>query len=483
MLLNYSAMLLKKGYHRNTICRNRKIVDLWPIMSNRSHDLNLQVNISNKQILRIALPITASIIVPQINFIINNIFLGGLGQRSLALAGITGVYYLIFAVVGQGLNNGLQALISRRAGENRIDAIGSLFSQGVRISLVFALAGILITWFVAPSVLGFSLHDTNSVRLSVDFLYIRILGLPFLYVYQMRNALLVGTNQSKYLIIGTATEAVTNVFFDYSLIYGHFGMPALGFNGAAYASIIAEFAGLMVIFVVIRLNGITQQLHLFKNWAFDLANTKLILKQSYPLILQFMISIMSWEFFYVLIEHHGEQALAVSNTMRNIFGFFGCFTWAFAATSNTMVSNVIGQNKQHLVMQLIYRIMGWSLGFAVLVCLFLNIFPYTFLSIYGQGDDFIRAGIPVLRVVSMALVLMSVSVVWMNAVTGTGNSKMNLFSEVAAISFYCFYVYMVLEKMNLAITWGWGSEWIYWTTILVPSFWYMQSGKWKNRKL
>ena len=452
-------------------------------MSNRSHDLNLQVNISNKQILRIALPITASIIVPQINFIINNIFLGGLGQRSLALAGITGVYYLIFAVVGQGLNNGLQALISRRAGENRIDAIGSLFSQGVRISLVFALAGILITWFVAPSVLGFSLHDTNSVRLSVDFLYIRILGLPFLYVYQMRNALLVGTNQSKYLIIGTATEAVTNVFFDYSLIYGHFGMPALGFNGAAYASIIAEFSGLMVIFVVIRLNGITQQLHLFKNWAFDLANTKLILKQSYPLILQFMISIMSWEFFYVLIEHHGEQALAVSNTMRNIFGFFGCFTWAFAATSNTMVSNVIGQNKQHLVMQLIYRIIGWSLGFAVLVCLFLNIFPYTFLSIYGQGDDFIRAGIPVLRVVSMALVLMSVSVVWMNAVTGTGNSKMNLFSEVAAISFYCFYVYMVLEKMNLAITWGWGSEWIYWTTILVPSFWYMQSGKWKNRKL
>ena len=452
-------------------------------MSNRSHDLNLQVNISNKQILRIALPITASIIVPQINFIINNIFLGGLGQRSLALAGITGVYYLIFAVVGQGLNNGLQALISRRAGENRIDAIGSLFSQGVRISLVFALAGILITWFVAPSVLGFSLHDTNSVRLSVDFLYIRILGLPFLYVYQMRNALLVGTNQSKYLIIGTATEAVTNVFFDYSLIYGHFGMPALGFNGAAYASIIAEFAGLMVIFVVIRLNGITQQLHLFKNWAFDLANTKLILKQSYPLILQFMISIMSWEFFYVLIEHHGEQALAVSNTMRNIFGFFGCFTWAFAATSNTMVSNVIGQNKQHLVMQLIYRIIGWSLGFAVLVCLFLNIFPYTFLSIYGQGDDFIRAGIPVLRVVSMALVLMSVSVVWMNAVTGTGNSKMNLFSEVAAISFYCFYVYMVLEKMNLAITWGWGSEWIYWTTILVPSFWYMQSGKWKSRKL
>ncbi|MEO7530025.1 MAG: MATE family efflux transporter [Sediminibacterium sp.] len=445
--------------------------------------INLQVTISNKQILGIALPITAAIIVPQINFITNNIFLGGLGQRALALAGITGVYYLIFAVVGHGLNNGLQALISRRAGENRIDAIGNLFSQGIRIAIVFAIFGILVTFFIAPKVLGWSLHDAESVRVCVRFLNIRILGLPFLYVYQMRNALLVGTNQSKYLVIGTATEAVTNVFFDYSLIYGKFGMPNLGFDGAAYASIISEFAGLAVIFVVIRLNGITKQLHLFKNWAYDAANVKLILNQSYPLILQHAISIMSWEFFYILIEHHGQRDLAISNTMRNIFGFFGCFTWAFAATANTMVSNVIGQNLQQKVPQLINRIMYWSVGFALLVCIFLNLFPHLFLSIYGQGEDFITAAIPVLRIVSSALVLMSISVVWMNAVTGTGNSKMNLMSEVAAITFYCIYVYIVLEKLNLPIVWGWASEWIYWTTIFVPSLWYIKSGRWKDKKI
>ncbi|MES2003294.1 MAG: MATE family efflux transporter [Bacteroidota bacterium] len=449
----------------------------------KASEINLQVNISNRQILGIALPITAAIIVPQINFITNNIFLGGLGQKALALAGITGVYYLIFAVVGHGLNNGLQALISRRAGENRIDAIGNLFSQGIRISLVFAVLGIAITWFIAPTVLGWSLHDADSVRTCVDFLRIRILGLPFLYVYQMRNALLVGTNQSKYLIIGTATEALSNIFFDYGLIYGKFGMPQMGFNGAAYASIISEFAGLAVIFVVIRLNGVTKQLQLFKNWAYDAANVKLILTQSYPLILQHTISIISWEFFYILIEHHGQRDLAISNTMRNIFGFFGCFTWAFAATANTMVSNVIGQNLHHKVPQLINRIMRWSLGFAILVCIFLNLFPHLFLSIYGQGEDFITAAIPVLRIVSSALVFMSISVVWMNAVTGTGNSKINLASEIAAITFYCIYVYIVLEKLQLPIVWGWASEWIYWTTIFVPSFWYIKSGRWKNKKI
>jgi len=169
--------------------------------------------------------------------------------------------------------------------------------------------------------------------------------------------------------------------------------------------------------------------------------------------------------------------------MRNIFGFFGCFTWAFAATANTMVSNVIGQKLHQDVEKLIYKIMGWSLGFALLVCTFLNIFPHLFLSIYGQGEDFIQAAIPVLRVVSSALVFMSISVVWMNAVTGTGNSKMNLLSEIAAITFYCIYVYTVLEKLKLPITYGWASEWIYWTTILIPSFWYIKSGKWKGKRI
>lgn len=452
-------------------------------MTSNSANINLQVSISNRQILGIALPITASIVVPQVNFITNNIFLGGLGQKELGVAGITGVYYLVFAVIGHGLNNGLQALISRRAGENRVDQIGNLFSQGIRISLVFAILGILLTWFLAPVLFRFALHDAERVTMAVDFLNIRILGLPFLYVYQMRNALLVGTNQSRFLIIGTAVEAIANIYFDYGLIYGKLGLPQLGFNGAAYASIIAEFAGLIVIFLVIHLQGIGRRLDLFRNIRYDWINIKLILRISSPVILQLAISIISWEFFYILIEHHGEQDLAVSNTMRNIFGFFGCFTWAFGATTNSMVSNIIGQGLQHRVTELVIQIMKWSVGFAILVCLLLNLFPHAFLSVYGQGERFIEAAIPVMRIVSLALVLMSVSVIWLNAVTGTGNTKINLYSEFAAILLYCIYVYVILEKLQLSIEWGWVSEGIYWMTILIPSFFYMRSGKWITHKM
>lgn len=445
--------------------------------------MNLQVAVSYRAILQMALPIAASILVPQLNFVTNNIFLGHYMQQALAVAGITGVYYLIFAVMGNGLNGALQSLISRRAGENRIDEIGKLFSQGVRVALALSIVGILVTWFLVPSLLNWALKDQKNVQMAVDFLHIRIFGLPFLYLYQMRNALLVGTNQSKLLIIGTATEALSNVFFDYVLIFGNWGFPELGFNGAAYASVLSEAIGLFVTYLVIRNKGISKQLNLFKHWDFDMENAKLILKMAAPLIGQFALSIIAWELFYILIEHHGQLQLAISNSMRNIFGVFGCVTWAFASTTNAMVSNVIGQGLQHRVIELIHKLIRLNFGFSVIVFILLNVFPTLFLSIYGQGNDFIVAAIPVLRMVSSALLLMSISVVWLNAVVGTGNTKINLFSEMLAISVYSIYVYIVLEQLNLSLIWAWASEWLYWSCLLVPSYCYMKSGKWKGKKI
>ncbi len=452
-------------------------------MSTQQAPPSLQVTISSKQILAISLPIALAIMVPQVNFVINNIFLGALSTEALAIGGITGVFYLIFGVMGQGLNNGLQALISRRAGENRIDEIGILFSQGVIISIFLSILGLSFTYFIAPIIFHSLLHDPQRANTVIEFLKIRIWGIPFLFIYQMRNALLVGTNQSKFLIIGTATEAIFNIFFDYSLIFGHFGFMKMGLNGAAYASIVSEVMGLLVIYLVIHYQKIGARFELFKRFSVRLEYIKLILVQSSPIMMQYMISIISWEFFYILIEHRGEQALAVSNAMRNIFGFFGSFTWAFAATANTMVSNIIGQGMQDKVIPLINKIVKWSLGFALMVCLLLNVFAHPFLSIYGQGEDFMQAGIPVLRVVSFALLIMSIATIWLNAVTGTGQSKINLAIEFVAIIIYIIYAYTTIEYLQLPITIGWMCELIYWITLLIPSYWYIQSKRWRDKKI
>jgi Na+-driven multidrug efflux pump len=166
-----------------------------------------------------------------------------------------------------------------------------------------------------------------------------------------------------------------------------------------------------------------------------------------------------------------------------MFGIFGCFAWSFASASNSMVSNIIGQQLQHRVKELVFKIMKIALMFSVSISLLINLFTKPFLSIYGQSESFITAAIPVARIISLALILQSVSVVWLNAVVGVGNTRRNLIVEVIAITIYCIYVDVVMEHFYLPITIGWISEWIYWIALLVPSYVYIQGNKWKEIKI
>jgi len=78
---------------------------------------------------------------------------------------------------------------------------------------------------------------------------------------------------------------------------------------------------------------------------------------------------------------------------------------------------------------------------------------------------------------------MSFGTIWLNSVTGTGNTKINLAIESVTLVIYIVYVYLVLEYWNLSIVWGWGSEWVYWISMFTMAFFYMRSGKWRGKKI
>jgi multidrug resistance protein, MATE family len=339
----------------------------------------------------------------------------------------------------------------------------------------------LITWFLAPLCLRPFIQPDNFAQ-EMSFLNIRILGLPFLYLFQCGNAFLISTLNSRFMMIGTIGEALINIFFDYVLIYGALSFPKLGFNGAAVASVIAEFSGVLIVYFVIYQKGLKKKFYLFSDLAYDKTNTRAILKLSAPLVLQFSISLITWLLFFILLESYGDTAKAISNTMRNVFGIVGVFIWAFASTSNTMVSNLIGQKKENKVISVINRIMLLSFSLTLFMVIILNIFPHTFFSLYSQGKDFTSEGVSVLRVVSIGMLGMSIAAIWLNAVTGTGKTRMNLLIELIAVSVYILYIYFVMVRWKLSLPIAWGNELIYWTSIFSLAFIYIKSGRWKTQK-
>lgn len=443
-------------------------------------DIDLRVQVTNKQVISIALPLMLAMLVPQLNMLTNNIFLGRLGEKVLGNAGITAVFYLIFAVAGHGFNNAMQTVFSQYAGAGNHQHFKIILNQGIRITLLFAVVSILFVWLAAPEIFR-QVSNPEDFPAEMEFLKIRIWGLPFLYLFQMGNAFLVASLNSRYLFYGFVAEALINILFDYLLIFGKFGFPQLGFNGAAVASVIAEAGAAFFVFAIIIQKGLKKRFQLLENFSYDKKVSSQVLRISLPLVFQYIISLTTWLIFFILIEERGTAAKAISNTMRNVFGIAGIFVWSFAATSNTMVGNLMGQKKYELVVPAIKKIMLLSFSSALIICGLLNIFPHLFFRMFGQDANFVQQAIPVVRMVTLGILSLSIANIWLNGVTGTGKTKVNLGIEIFAISSYLVYTWYVMKANYYSLATAWSNELAYWSVIFILSWLYMNSGKWKPK--
>lgn len=441
----------------------------------------LKIIINNRDILKIAAPISMALLIPQINFLTNTAFIGRLGQDELGVNGISGVFYLLLAMLGYGLSNGLQVLMARRVGEGNRIGLGKILANGIVLSLLFSVLLMLLSLWIAPFIFSMNLHDDQHILLSVDFIFVRIWGLPFLMLTQLANAFFIATARSKFIIWGSVLATIVNIGLDYCFIFGHWGAQPMGLHGAALASVCSEIASGVLMWMLFYAQKIQAHYPLGSliNFNFKLAADSL--RVAMPLILQYLFSIGGWLIFFFYVEHLGTQELAASQMLRSVLGIVGVCTWAFASTCNTLVSRTIGQGLQQQVPRLIWKMVKLSMFITAIISLVLLLFPTYFLSMYTNDQSLIDFSIPALRSVVMGTLLMSIATVVFNGVVGTGNTWVNLFIEVTGVLIYIVYCYFFIQQWHCSLYVAWLSECVYWFALLAISVSYLRSGRWKGK--
>ena len=442
---------------------------------------SLKVDTSIKGIILLTLPISMAKLIPELNYLFNAAFLGHLGSRELALAGITGVYYLIFSAIGYGLNNALLAIMSRRAGENNRNEIFSTLWHGLILAVMLALMFIVMTRLFVYPIMIWAGVDAESALIAGGFLNIRIIGLLFLYSLQMQNAFLISLQQTRFLVLIALVQSGVNLFLDYTMIFGHWGFPEMGFNGAAVASVISECIGMCTVMFIIYSLDIKKRYQITPVFSIAFKKLKLVFTQGFPLMSQLAISTASWWVFFLLVsKNYTFEEQAVSQSMRNLFGLGGVFSWAFGSSANAIISNLIGQGRQNEIFKIIKKLSIISTSGMAIFVLILNIFPALFLDLFGQEKGFISAGLGPLRVVSAAMLILCIGVIWLNAVVATGKTKIVFWIEFWGIVVYLIYVWIVIESLKLSLSVAWMSEWVYWILLFSLSFVYLRFGKWRD---
>lgn len=435
------------------------------------------------QIGKIAYPIFLTMLIQNLIQVISTAFLGHVGEVELGASAIGGIYYIAIFTVAFGFSTGAQILIGRRNGEKNYKKIGEIFLFGTAFLWILALFIFFFTRLSSASILSKMLHSPHVLKASVEYLDWRIFGIFFAVANVMFRAFFVGIIRTKVLTFNAISMALTNVFFDYSLIFGNFGFPKMGIAGAGLAAVISEaistsfFIIFSLAFVDLKKYGfigiIWKNFRVIKN----------ILGVSTALMIQQFLALSTWFLFFLVIEGMGESVLAISNIIRSLYMVFGIQVFALSSTSSTLVSNSIGAGKSGEVISLIWKIIRLTLAISLVFVILLFLFPEQVLSIYTSDPELIRASIPSLHVILAVLLTLSVANVFFQSVSGTGNTRSALMIESSTLLIYVAWIWITAIHLKAPLFVCWGAEWIYALFIGILSFIYFRYAKWQDKKL
>jgi len=183
--------------------------------------------------------------------IVDTIMVGPLGPAAIGATGMSGSIFFAFAVFGMGVMLGLDALVAQSYGAGRLDDCVRWLTHGVLLSLVVAPAIMIVFYLGLLRIDLLGLHEQVRV-LAAPFMRILALSALPLLLYATFRRYLQGIHAVRPVMYALVTANIVNALGNWILIYGHFGMPALGVQGSAWATVIARVYMAAFLLIAIR---------------------------------------------------------------------------------------------------------------------------------------------------------------------------------------------------------------------------------------
>lgn len=438
---------------------------------------------SHREVWQIAGPIMLSLLAQNIVGVTDTAFLGRIGEVELGASAIGGVFYLILYMVTFGFTTGVQILVARRYGEKNYTAIGRIFDNSFYFIGLFSLLITAVVFFFSASFLRLILSSDAIYQASSVFLKYRVLGLFFASAALLFRSFYTGISFTKYLSISAGIMAFLNIILAYILIFGHFGFPKMGIQGAGIASSISEVFAFLFFVWITRNNHRLKRYKIFRIVKPDMAIIKKTLSISIFVMMQFVLSFGSWFVFFMIVEKMGERSLAISNIIRSLYIFLMIPGWALNTVTSTLISSAIGEGKPESVLPIISKMVKFSFFSLVTVILIALLFPSFVISIYTNNLDLAAATLPSYYIILGALAMFSIGSIFFSGVLGTANTKTTLLIEAITLSAYLGFTWLIAVHFKLTIEWVWMAEYVYFFLIGLLSLWYLLKGDWRAKRI
>jgi len=193
-----------------------------------------------RKAIAITVPITLQALLNTSLNLVDTVMIGSLGQSSIAAVGLANKVFFVFTLLLFGIISGSSILTAQYFGKRDIKNIRRVLGMSLGIGLIGSFIFVIPSLICPSIVMSIFTPNENIIKIGASYLAIAAISYPLTAITNVYVALLRGINQVKTPVVITMFAIVIKIILNYALIFGHFGMPALGVQGEAIATLIAR---------------------------------------------------------------------------------------------------------------------------------------------------------------------------------------------------------------------------------------------------
>ena len=363
--------------------------------------------------------------------LIDSLMVSSLGSYAVAAVGLTTQPKFMGLALFFATNVAVSALVARRRGERKQEEANRILST----VLVFIIVAAILISVLSVALAGpiISLCGSNAETHDSAVAYFRIVmgGMIFNCIQMGINSAQRGAGNTRITMRTNVTSNTVNIVFNYLLINGHLGFPALGIQGAALATVLGTVvACIMSILSIRKPDGFISLPYIISHRigpAFT-CFTHLI-RVGYSVFFEQILMRIGFMLTAVMAADQGTAAMAAHQVGMNIMGLSFSFGDGLQAAAVALIGRSLGAGDEKLAKE--YGKLCRMFGIIISVCLVLIYFfgARPFMSLYFEEENIISIGVGIMRVIIFVVVFQISQVVYMGCLRGAGDT---LYTAVAS---------------------------------------------------
>ncbi len=414
--------------------------------------------------LKLALPIIAGQLGQITVYLADNIMVGKLGAVSLAAVSFAVALIAVPIVIGMGISFALPPLVSEADGANEKRKISQYFKHSFIINISIGLISCAIMMLCLPylSLLG---QEPEVVEIARGYIYYSAWAMIPLMIFLTLRSYADGMSETMPPMIAMIMGNVINIVLNYILIYGKFGMPALGVDGAGLSSMIARISMIIILVLILfRWKDLWSHIQECDFSTYQIPIFKKIFNLGIPTSLQMFFEISAFSGAAIIMGMVSSNAQAAHQIAINLSSITFMICSGLAMASTIRVGNQLGKkdfsalrNAGISVFLQVALIMG---VFSIIFVVFRNLMPLIYI------DDEVVIGIASTLLIYAAIFQIpdGIQVAALASLRGIQDVR-----KPTLITFFSYYIFGIPISYFAALHWGMGATGV-WLGLLVGLF-------------